>query len=80
MKERETQLTRNTGFFFFFFFFFFQSLLKLGEFPLHDTASLSVIAKLNLFHATVIFLYSLKTSENLWFSDVFSWYRKRPVP
>ena len=78
MKERETQLTRNSGFF--FFFCFFQSLLKLGEFPLHDTASLSVIAKLNLFHATVIFLYSLKTSENLWFSDVFSWYRKRPVP
>ena len=33
---------------------------------------------LNLFHATGLFLYSLKT-ENLWFSDVFRGYRKRPV-
>ena len=34
---------------------------------------------LNSFHATCLFLYSLKTSENLWFSDVFEWYRKRLV-
>ena len=29
----------------------------------------------NLFHATDLFLYPLKTSENLGFSDVFSGYR-----
>ena len=28
---------------------------------------------------TGLFLYSLKTSKNLWFSDVFWGYRKRPV-
>ena len=31
---------------------------------------------INLFHATCLFLYPLKTSENLWFSDVFKGYRK----
>ena len=31
------------------------------------------------FHATGLFLYPLKTSENLWLSDVFRGYRKRPV-
>ena len=29
----------------------------------------------NLFHVNVPFLYPLKTSENLWFSDVFSGYK-----
>ena len=33
----------------------------------------------NLFHATGLFPYPLKTSENLWFSDVFRGYRKRLV-
>ena len=30
----------------------------------------------NIFHAFVLFLYPLKTSKNLWFSDVFREYRK----
>ena len=30
----------------------------------------------NVFDATVLFLYPLKTSENLWFSDVFMGYSK----
>ena len=34
---------------------------------------------LNPFHDTPLFLYLLKTSENLWFSDVFRGYRKRPL-
>ena len=34
---------------------------------------------INLFHATVLFLYPLKASENRWYSDVISGYRKRPV-
>ena len=34
---------------------------------------------LNLFHATGLFLYPLKTSENQRFSDVFRAYRKRAV-
>ena len=33
----------------------------------------------NLLHATGLFLYPLKTLENLWFSDVFRGYTKRPV-
>ena len=31
------------------------------------------------FHATGFFLYPLKSSENLWFSDVFRGCRKRPM-
>ena len=34
---------------------------------------------LNLFYATGLFLYPLKTSENQRFSDVFRGYRKKPV-
>ena len=34
---------------------------------------------LNLFHATGLFLYLLKTSENICFSDVFRGYRNRPA-
>ena len=33
----------------------------------------------NPFHSASHFLYPLKTSENLWFSNVFRGYRKRPV-
>ena len=39
---------------------------------------LSKLKWINPFHATCPFRYSLKT-ENLWFSDVFRGYRKRPV-
>ena len=31
------------------------------------------------FYATGLFLYLPKTSENLWFSDIFRGFRKRPV-
>ena len=34
---------------------------------------------INSFHATCLFLYPLKTSENLWFSDVPREYKKRPM-
>ena len=33
----------------------------------------------NPIHATGLFLYPLKTSESLWFSDVFRGHKKRPV-
>ena len=33
----------------------------------------------NPFHASGLFWYPLKTSENLWFSDVFRGYQKRTV-
>ena len=33
----------------------------------------------NPFHATNLFLYPLKTSEKLWFSDVFREHGKRTV-
>ena len=31
------------------------------------------------FQASVFFLYPLKTSDNLWFSDVFKVYRKETL-
>ena len=34
---------------------------------------------INLFHATGIFLYPLKTSKNQRFFDIFRGYRKKPV-
>ena len=34
---------------------------------------------INPSHATSLFQYLLKTSENHWFSDVFRGYQKRPV-
>ena len=34
---------------------------------------------IDLFHATDLFWYPLKSSENLWFSDVFSGYQKKSV-
>ena len=34
---------------------------------------------INSLHATDLFPYPLKTSENQWFSEVFKGYRKRPV-
>ena len=37
------------------------------------------IRELNLFQANAPFLYPLKTSENLWFSDVFRRYRKETL-
>ena len=37
------------------------------------------IERVNPFHATGLFLYPLKTSENQRFSDVFRGYRTRPV-
>ena len=33
----------------------------------------------NPFHATGLFQYLLKTTESLWFSDVFRGYRKKQV-
>ena len=33
----------------------------------------------NPVYATTVFLDPLKASENIWFSDVFRGYRKRPV-
>ena len=35
--------------------------------------------KINPFHATDLFWYPLKTSENLWLSDVFTGYQERSV-
>ena len=34
-----------------------------------------LIIRFNLFHVNVPFIYHLKKSENLWFSDIFRGYR-----
>ena len=43
------------------------------------TQVLGIFFSINSFYTTGLYLYPLKTSENLWFSDVFRRYRKRPV-
>ena len=47
-------------------------MTSLWEFPY-------VINYVDKFHATGFFLYPLKTSENVWYSDIFWGYGKRPV-
>ena len=51
--------------------------LDIGATPhlLHPANSQSYYS----FHASDLFWYALKTSENLWFSDVFRGYQKRSV-
>ena len=48
----------------------------------HEKISWPLLHCINPFHATGLFLYPLKTSENLWFSNVFGGrgvYRMVPV-
>ena len=40
---------------------------------------LEILVVINLFHTTGLFLYPLKTSENLWFFMFSRGYRKTPV-
>ena len=59
-----------------------QALRKLN--PTHKKGSESffcffVLKSINPFHASGLFWYPLKASENLWFSDVFRGYQKRTV-
>ena len=39
----------------------------------------AITLNINPFHATDLFLYPEKISENLWFSDIFWGYRKRSL-
>ena len=61
------------------FYRFSDSLL----FELNFLPSIYYLKTFNLlidpFHATGLFLYPLKILENVWFSNVFSGYRKKPV-
>ena len=52
-----------------------QEFIETSEFIFQNTSK----RLLNPFHVTGLFLYSLKTSEYLRFSDVFKGYRKRQV-
>ena len=57
--------------------------LKMGQnaakIAFFDFYCLLWFALFNRFHATDLFWYPLKTSENLWFSAVFRGYQKRLV-
>ena len=44
-----------------------------------DIVDFEHVLAINAFHATVVFLYPRKISENLWFSHVFRGYGKQPV-
>ena len=46
-------------------------------FPQKATEKIKLL--FNLFETTGLFLYNLKTSEKLWFTDVFQEYKKKPV-
>ena len=54
-----------------------RSLLPVEELFLNKHHASS--SQVNLFYATSLFLYPLKISENLWFTDIFKGYVKRPV-
>ena len=58
-------------------------LIELMHFLLYNCPNdfwISFVGNLfNSFFATDLFLYPLKTSENLWFSNNFRGYRKGPV-
>ena len=47
--------------------------------PVAVSAQKQALTQLNLFNATDLFLYPLEIFKNLWFSDVFKGYWKRPV-
>ena len=54
---------------------------SLGDFKninFHYVVVLISFSLINPFYATILFLYPMKTSEKLWFSDVSWGYRKRP--
>ena len=54
-----------------------ETRLKKRLYQLDLLKKKKAILYLNLFQATGLFLYHLKTSENLWFSYVFKGYRKK---
>ena len=52
---------------------------KYNTQTINQTWDYEWLSFINLFNDTGLFLYPLKTSENLWFSNVFRKYRERPV-
>ena len=52
-----------------------------GRLPLKLTAQINskFYVVIYSFHTSGLFPYPLKTSENLWFAEVFRGYRKRPL-
>ena len=60
------------------FHFLCQKIVSMRNILL-STLSFRQYTFINPFHATGLFWYPLKTSENLWFSDVFRGYQKRSV-
>ena len=61
---------------FFFFFGFSESYRILGNIEIKKNIDTKWIKPV---YANGLFPYPLKSSENLWFSDVFRGYRKRPA-
>ena len=59
--------------------FMFKDNIKLSNFLTRNEIELFCKIPANSFHATNLFLYPLKTSENQTFSDVFGGYGKRTV-
>ena len=57
----------------------FKDNIKLSNFLTRNEIELFCKIPANSFHATNLFLYPLKTSENQTFSDVFGGYGKRTV-
>ena len=59
--------------------YIFNSFLSRSMMLLWIHASFYDLVLSDLLHATGLFLYPLKASENLWIFDVFRWYREKTV-
>ena len=56
--------------------------LAFNELTIHlflHLKSQALLTYIEPFHVNGFFLYPFETSENQWFSEVFTGYRKRPV-
>ena len=54
-------------------------LQKASSITNYQVILLQSVKVIDVFHATDLFLYFLRTSENKRFSDIFREFRKRPV-
>ena len=77
MRRNMDQKTRNTK------NFYALTVLTIGraiaDWKKWEAKAVQHFTSLITFYSNVLFLYPLKTTENLWFSEVFKKYRKRTL-
>ena len=60
--------------------FLLQQNMNSSKVVVNHQIEFDIVTNISPFCTIGLFLYPLKTSENKRFSDVFRWYRKRPMP